>query len=106
MEMILISGEVSCERYAVAIHRFLVSAPKAFGVDFGKRRLVGLGHSLGANSLWVSLHHREMRWLTSCSQVTSAEAEACFPVSVAHYRGADGEPGRCPSLGEIEGSTC
>lgn len=44
---------VSCERYAIAIHRFLVNAPKMFGVDFGKRRIVGLGHSLGANTLWV-----------------------------------------------------
>lgn len=43
--------DFSCERYAMAIHRFLLGAPKCFGVDFSKRRLVGLGHSLGANAL-------------------------------------------------------
>lgn len=42
---------VSCERYAAAVHRFLTRAPEVFGVDFGKRRLVGIGHSLGANAL-------------------------------------------------------
>ncbi|EKM76093.1 hypothetical protein AGABI1DRAFT_131612 [Agaricus bisporus var. burnettii JB137-S8] len=41
----------SCERYAAAVHRFLTRAPEVFGVDFGKRRLVGIGHSLGANAL-------------------------------------------------------
>ncbi len=51
---------VGCDRYAVAIDRFLKNAPTEFGVDFGKRRLIGLGHSLGANTLWVSLHHREI----------------------------------------------
>ncbi|KAF9446804.1 hypothetical protein P691DRAFT_672782 [Macrolepiota fuliginosa MF-IS2] len=40
-----------CEHYATAVHRFLVNAPRALGVDFSKRRFVGLGHSLGANSI-------------------------------------------------------
>ncbi|KXN88337.1 hypothetical protein AN958_07482 [Leucoagaricus sp. SymC.cos] len=43
--------DCGCERYAAAVHRFLMSAPKSFGIDFCKRKLVGLGHSLGANAL-------------------------------------------------------
>ena len=49
-----------CEHYAVAIHRFLLSAPRTFGIDFSERKLVGLGHSLGANALWVFLHNRDI----------------------------------------------
>ncbi|KAJ3573724.1 hypothetical protein NP233_g2240 [Leucocoprinus birnbaumii] len=40
-----------CEGYAIAVHHFLLAAPTCFGVDFSKKRLVGLGHSLGANGL-------------------------------------------------------
>ena len=40
-----------CEHYAIATHRFLQNAPRIFGIDFSKRKLVGLGHSLGANAL-------------------------------------------------------
>jgi len=40
-----------CEYYAMAVHRFLQNAPRIFGIDFGKIKLVGLGHSLGANAL-------------------------------------------------------
>lgn len=43
--------DCGCEHYAVAIHRFLLSAPRTFGIDFSERKLVGLGHSLGANAL-------------------------------------------------------
>ena len=45
---------VSCEKYAQAIRRF-ISAGLNHGahVDFQKRNLVGIGHSLGANAMWV-----------------------------------------------------
>lgn len=51
------SNDFGCENYAAAIERFLMNAPVAFGVDFGKKKLVGLGHSLGANSLLLLQHH-------------------------------------------------
>ncbi|KAF7354602.1 Abhydrolase domain-containing protein mpaH [Mycena sanguinolenta] len=39
----------SCERYAQAVHHFLSVGPEQGGsVDFRKRNLVGIGHSLGA----------------------------------------------------------
>jgi len=44
-------GQGGCEHYAMAIHRFLQNAPRVFGIDFSKKKLVGLGHSLGANAL-------------------------------------------------------
>ncbi|KAJ7499893.1 Alpha/beta hydrolase fold-1 [Mycena latifolia] len=38
----------SCERYAQAVHHFLSVGPEeGAGVDFRKRNLVGIGHSLG-----------------------------------------------------------
>lgn len=38
----------SCERYAQAVHHFLSAGPEeGAGVDFRKRNLVGIGHSLG-----------------------------------------------------------
>jgi len=40
---------VSCQRYAQAVHRFLTSV----GVDFRSRNLIGIGHSLGANAMYV-----------------------------------------------------
>jgi len=45
---------VSCEKYAQAVGRFLSTGPN-YGarVDFQKRNLVGIGHSLGANAMWV-----------------------------------------------------
>ncbi|KAJ3506578.1 hypothetical protein NLJ89_g6793 [Agrocybe chaxingu] len=43
---------VSCTRYAEAVHRFLTLAP----VDFSKRNMIGIGHSLGANSMLILQH--------------------------------------------------
>ncbi|KJA16103.1 hypothetical protein HYPSUDRAFT_71621 [Hypholoma sublateritium FD-334 SS-4] len=40
--------EFSCEKYAQAVHRFLSAHPSA---AFKRRRLVGIGHSLGANAM-------------------------------------------------------
>ncbi len=37
---------VSCEKYAQAAHRFLLSK-SVHGIDFRTRNLVGVGHSLG-----------------------------------------------------------
>ncbi|KAF9474607.1 hypothetical protein BDN70DRAFT_884596 [Pholiota conissans] len=42
----------SCEKYAQAVHRFLSAGLiGGAGVDFRKRNLVGIGHSLGANAM-------------------------------------------------------
>ncbi|KAF8164732.1 Alpha/beta hydrolase fold-1 [Crassisporium funariophilum] len=42
----------SCEKYAQAVHRFLSAGPEhGARVDFRRRNLVGVGHSLGANSI-------------------------------------------------------
>ena len=47
--------KVSCERYAHAVHRFLSSGPESsIPVDFRRCNLVGLGHSLGANAMYVN----------------------------------------------------
>ncbi|KAJ7576874.1 Alpha/beta hydrolase fold-1 [Mycena floridula] len=42
----------TCEKYAKAVHHFMSGGP-AYGakVDFFKRNLVGIGHSLGANAM-------------------------------------------------------
>lgn len=39
---------VTCEKYASGIHHFLIHHPK---IDFTKRNLVGIGHSLGSVAL-------------------------------------------------------
>lgn len=45
---------VSCEKYAQAVHRFLSAGPTlAARVDFTQRNLIGIGHSLGANAMYV-----------------------------------------------------
>ncbi|KAF9040786.1 Alpha/Beta hydrolase protein [Panaeolus papilionaceus] len=47
-------ASVSCEKYALAVHRFLSACPKLANgerVDFTKRNLVGIGHSLGGNAM-------------------------------------------------------
>ncbi|KAF8994578.1 Alpha/beta hydrolase fold-1 [Cyathus striatus] len=42
----------SCQRYAEAVHRFLTAGPYLGAkVDFRKRKLLGIGHSLGANAM-------------------------------------------------------
>ncbi|KAF7967447.1 hypothetical protein HWV62_34323 [Athelia sp. TMB] len=40
---------VSCKKYAHAVHRFMTAGP----VDFGGRRLVGIGHSLGGVAMTI-----------------------------------------------------
>ncbi|TFK33681.1 Alpha/Beta hydrolase protein [Crucibulum laeve] len=46
------SWTVSCEKYARAVHRFLCGGlDHGARVDFRKRNLVGIGHSLGANAI-------------------------------------------------------
>ncbi|KAF9530923.1 Alpha/Beta hydrolase protein [Crepidotus variabilis] len=48
------SGNFSCSKYAEAVHRFLSVPPHhpdGPKVDFRKRTLVGVGHSLGANAI-------------------------------------------------------
>ena len=45
---------VSCQKYADAVHRFLSidpADPNGPRFNFRKRKLIGIGHSLGANSL-------------------------------------------------------
>ena len=43
-----LSVPVTCEKYALAAHRFLLAGPsRGAGVDFLRRNLVGIGHSLG-----------------------------------------------------------
>ncbi|PPR04917.1 hypothetical protein CVT24_007161 [Panaeolus cyanescens] len=44
----------SCEKYAMAVHRFMTARPKLGNgqrVDFRTRKLVGIGHSLGGNAM-------------------------------------------------------
>ncbi|KIM42649.1 hypothetical protein M413DRAFT_444334 [Hebeloma cylindrosporum] len=44
----------SCEKYAEAVRRFLSAGPNhGAHVDFSKRNLVGIGHSLGANAILI-----------------------------------------------------
>ncbi|KAF5371493.1 hypothetical protein D9615_009604 [Tricholomella constricta] len=51
----------TCEKYAKAAHRFLSDGPlHGARVDFRKRNLVGIGHSLGGNALLI-LQHLEPR---------------------------------------------
>ena len=53
---LLSSLTVTCEKYAQCAHRFLSAGPEAgAGVDFRERKLVGVGHSLGGNALYVLL---------------------------------------------------
>ncbi|TFK65849.1 hypothetical protein BDN72DRAFT_880692 [Pluteus cervinus] len=58
------ANHFSCAAYATAVHRFLSAGPRqgpdgwTHGVDFRKRKLVGLGHSLGANAILI-LQRRE-----------------------------------------------
>jgi len=52
---IFLKKKVSCEVYAYATHRFLSAGPEGgMPVDFRKSDLVGLGHSLGANAMYVN----------------------------------------------------
>ncbi|KAG6807346.1 hypothetical protein H0H93_001666, partial [Arthromyces matolae] len=46
---------VPWEEYARAIHTFLTNFGTGVDVDFSTRRLVGIGHSMGAVSLLLSL---------------------------------------------------
>ncbi|KAG6843980.1 hypothetical protein H0H87_010989, partial [Tephrocybe sp. NHM501043] len=47
----------SCEKYALAAHRFLSDAPyHDAGIDFRTRNLVGIGHSLGGNAMLILQH--------------------------------------------------
>jgi hypothetical protein len=51
-------GPVSCERFAQAVHHFLSVGPdQGASVDFRKRNLVGIGHSLGGVAMWVLSSH-------------------------------------------------
>ena len=45
---------VTCQKYAHAVHSFLTAGiNEGAQTDFGSRRLVGIGHSLGANAMCV-----------------------------------------------------
>ncbi|KAF9460939.1 Alpha/beta hydrolase fold-1 [Collybia nuda] len=47
----------TCEKYARAVHHFLSGGPKHDArVDFRRRRLVGIGHSLGGNAMLILQH--------------------------------------------------
>lgn len=48
------SEQFGCEGYSQAVHRFLTMGP----VDFRERRLVGIGHSLGANTILMAQTYR------------------------------------------------
>ncbi|RDB20315.1 Abhydrolase domain-containing protein mpaH [Hypsizygus marmoreus] len=51
----------TCEKYAKAVHRFLSAGPEhGARIDFRKRNLVGIGHSLGGNAMLI-LQHLEPR---------------------------------------------
>ncbi|KAF8065215.1 Alpha/beta hydrolase fold-1 [Lyophyllum atratum] len=51
----------TCEKYAKAAHRFLSDGPNHEArVDFRRRNLVGIGHSLGGNAMLI-LQHLEPR---------------------------------------------
>lgn len=42
----------TCAKYATAVHHFLTAGPEhGAQIDFKKRNLVGIGHSLGAVSM-------------------------------------------------------
>ncbi|KAH8115696.1 Alpha/beta hydrolase fold-1 [Phellopilus nigrolimitatus] len=44
----------TCEKYATAVHRFLLAGPsKGAKVDFKSRNLVGIGHSLGGVAMTI-----------------------------------------------------
>lgn len=44
---------VAWEEYARSLHDFLTGQGTGIPVDFSTRRLVGIGHSMGALSLYV-----------------------------------------------------
>lgn len=51
----------TCESYAYAVHRFLSAGPEGGAhVDFRRRNLIGLGHSLGANAILMLQHIQPM----------------------------------------------
>ncbi|KAF8351703.1 hypothetical protein F5887DRAFT_931961 [Amanita rubescens] len=51
----------TCQKYACAVHSFLTAGiNEGAKVDFASRRLVGIGHSLGANALLLT-HRYEPR---------------------------------------------
>jgi hypothetical protein len=63
-----LTQKVSCESYAHAVHRFLSSGPEAgVRVDFRRCNLVGLGHSLGANAMYVKSIEPSMNQITFLS---------------------------------------
>lgn len=48
------SIKVTCEKYAIGVHHFLLAGcHHGAKVDFSKRRLVGIGHSLGGVAMSV-----------------------------------------------------
>jgi len=50
------SRAVTCQKYAQAVHHFISAGPShGAQIDFRKRNLVGIGHSLGANAMWALL---------------------------------------------------
>lgn len=49
--------KVTCEKYAIGAHHFLTAGPyNGARVDFRKRNLVGIGHSLGSVAMLVTSH--------------------------------------------------
>ena len=103
-------GQGGCEHYAMAVHRFLQNAPKIFGIYFSKRKLVGLGHSLGANTLWVCRGAGENLPIITARQITFwqiavAKTATEFSVLVTHHRGAHRQHRRWPWSGSVESQT-
>ncbi|KAG9313726.1 Alpha/beta hydrolase family-domain-containing protein [Chiua virens] len=69
----------SCEAYARCVHAFLAGLGTGVDVDFSKRTLVAVGHSLGAAALLLSIQY--------ASRITFASIHLVEPIVLGSYAG-------------------
>ncbi|KAF8890426.1 Alpha/beta hydrolase fold-1 [Infundibulicybe gibba] len=79
-------GSGGCEKYAQAVHHFLSAGPNhGARVNFRARKLVGVGHSLGANAMLL-LQHIEPTFAFSSIIISEPMVSADGPERLADLR--------------------